>query len=193
MTPPDRRSISTVLFLQGVLAASFFAAAGLLVLAGLVKLRRPEPTARALSAIGLPQHHVLARLLGLAEVAVGVGAIVSPPALAPGVALFYAAFAVFVAYALVRGVPLESCGCLGETDTEPSGAHVAVTALAAISAASAAVWPLPALDAIVSADPLEGALLATAIATAVYLIYLTLVFLPDAFSAYRRPVRDLEG
>lgn len=176
-----------------MLTVIFFAAASLLALAGAVKLRRPEATARALSTLGMREHRSLARALGVAEVVVGAGALASPALLAPAVALLYTSFAVFVAQALARGVPLESCGCLGETDTEPSRAHVVVTVLAALGATAAALWPPLGLDTLVASDPVAGTLLAVGVGTAVYLAYLTLVFLPGAISAYQRPVRDHRG
>jgi len=158
-----------------------------------VKLRTPEPTAQALATLRLPAPQLAARALGLIEVAAGVVAVVRPAYGAPVLAILYASFAAFVAHALATDAPLSSCGCLGETDTEPSRAHVAVTGIAALAAGLAALQPPASLSELVVADPLEGALLVVSIGTAVYLAYLTLVFLPDALSAYRKPVREGDG
>lgn len=174
---------------QGLLSATFYAAAALLLAAGVVKLRRPEPTAEALAG-GLPGRHLLVRALGLVEVGIGAGCFVRPGFLAPALALLYASFAVFVGHVLARGLPLRSCGCLGETETEPSRAHVAVTVTAALAGALAALVVPPTPAELLGDTPVAGALFFVTVATACYLAFLVLVSLPDAFGAYRQQVRD---
>jgi hypothetical protein len=61
-----------------------------------------------------------------------VGAVTIHHRLVPAaVAALYASFAVFVTWALARGLPLESCGCFGRADARPSAFHVALNAFAA--------------------------------------------------------------
>lgn len=175
---------------QGLLSATFYAAALLLLAAGLVKLRRPQPTAEALAGAGLPGRHAAARSLGILEIAVGAGCFVFPAAFAPALAVLYASFAAFVLTVLVRGLPLRSCGCLGETDTEPSRVHVAVTGVAAVTGIVALATPPPSPAELIGDAPVEGILFVVTVATACYLTYLILVSLPEAFGAYREPVRD---
>lgn len=178
------------MYLQGLLAASLYAAAALLLFAGLVKLRRPRPTSDALRGAGLPGGRALVGGLGLVEIVIGAGTFVWPTALAAALAALYLCFAGFVGYVLARGLPLSSCGCLGETDTEPSRVHVAVTGAAAVVAGLSAVTPPPSVPELVADTPVAGALFVVTVATACYLSYLILVSLPEAFAAYQQPLRD---
>lgn len=177
------------MYLQGLLAALLYASAALLVVAGLVKLRRPQPTAEALAAAGLPGRRAVARSLGAVELGAGLAAFVWPAQAAPAVAVLYAGFAAFVAYVLVRGLPLRSCGCLGETDTQPSTVHVAVTAVAAAVGLAAVLVVPPSLPALLSETPVAGGFFLATVLTACYLTYLILVSLPEAFAAYQQAVR----
>lgn len=173
------------MLLDGLLTVVFVVAAGLLLLAGVVKLRTPEPTARALRGVGLPGPSWLVRSLGVVEIAVGGAALVVPAIAAAPLAALYAAFGAFVAWVLARGLPLSSCGCLGETDTEPSAVHVAVTLTAAAAGVAAVMTSPPSIAAIVAADPLLAAPLLAGVGTALYLTYMTLALLPAALSAYQ--------
>lgn len=175
------------MFLAGLLALIFAAAAGLLLVAGAVKLRRPETTAQAMRSVGLPSSHILVRSLGAVEIAVGVAGLIAPAAAGLPLALLYVSFGAFVAAILSRGLPLASCGCLGETETRPSRTHVTLTVIAAAAGVAAALLPPPTLVAVLAADPVQGTLLLVMTATTTYLAYLTLAFLPEALSAYRRP------
>jgi hypothetical protein len=69
-----------------------------------------------------------------------VGAAVTGAApLAAVVALSYLAFAGFVVVALVRDVPIGSCGCFGKVDTPPSLLHVVLDLGLAVAAAAVTV------------------------------------------------------
>ena len=106
----------------------------LLVLTGIAKVVSPADTARAIRAIGLRVPDQTGRVLGLLEVSVGLGAILSGRAavfLVQGV--IYGAFLGWVIVAKVKSVPLESCGCLGTPDTPPYWGHIAVDVIATIS------------------------------------------------------------
>src|ERR1700692_2056870 len=86
----------------------------ILVVAGAAKLFRPRETALALRLSGVPAGSLAVRLGALVEIAVAAGAMFTgAPALCIAVGLSYVAFATFVGVALVRGLPLSSCGCLG--------------------------------------------------------------------------------
>ena len=101
-----------------VAAGPFLAAAGLLVVAGFPKVADPVPLVRALRAAGLPAGRPVVRVFAVAEVAVGVGALVAPGrATAAAVAAAYLVFTGFVAHVLRRGGVLGSCGCFGKPDT----------------------------------------------------------------------------
>jgi hypothetical protein len=101
-------------------------AAGLLALAGGMKLVDPTMTVGALRHMGLPSGRRLVRLGSVAELALGTSAIVAGGAALWGlVALSYTAFTVFVVVALATGRPIGSCGCFGRVDTPPVWWHAA--------------------------------------------------------------------
>jgi hypothetical protein len=117
------------------------AGALLLLLSGVQKVLRPLLTHRVLRIAGLPSHPSAVRVLGVIELAVGMGTLLSgswwwPAALGA----LYAAFAAFVVLALWRNAPLSSCGCFGAAETPPTPLH------AGINAAIAAVALLAATD-----------------------------------------------
>ncbi|QGN58630.1 MauE/DoxX family redox-associated membrane protein [Nostocoides sp. HKS02] len=125
-----------------VAAGPFLAAAGLLVVAGLPKVADPLPLVRALRAAGLPAGRPLVRLFAVAEIAIGVGALVAPGrASALAVAAAYLLFTGFVAHVLRRGGVLGSCGCFGKPDTPATYTHLVLTAAAALAALATAVDP----------------------------------------------------
>lgn len=133
-----RRSTLATLPPMFDVAAAIFAV--LLVATGLVKVRRPEPTSRAMAELGLPFRPALGRLLGLVEVATGAAALAVGGALVWGVqASLYLAFAVWVAAALRSGTPIATCGCLGSPDTPPYWGHLAIDIVAVVASAGAAI------------------------------------------------------
>ncbi|GAA4713960.1 hypothetical protein GCM10025782_07780 [Pedococcus ginsenosidimutans] len=128
------------------LAGPYLAAAGLLVLAGVPKVADPAPLVRALRSAGFTvppaPGALLVRAFAVAEVVVGVWAVLAPGRLVAAlVAAAYAVFTGFVALVLVRGGVLGSCGCFGKPDTPPSRTHLALTAVATLVAALVAADP----------------------------------------------------
>jgi hypothetical protein len=163
----------------GIWAGPFVTVAALLAVGGWLKLRRPAPTARALRAAGLGVLAPLARLLGAAEFAVGVGALVSSNRLlAAVVAGFYAGFAAFVLLALARGAHDTGCGCFGEDEGRPTVIHVALNAGAAAVAAAVAGGSGGGLAAAVRQQPLGGVALLLASAVCTALAYAVMTVLP---------------
>jgi hypothetical protein len=138
--------IGAVVVVEVLLAA----AALLLFVAGVTKLRAPVPAMRAARAMALPATANTVRLLAAIEIVVGVSALVSASAVARvALGVLYAAFLVFVVAAIARNAPISSCGCFGSNDVPPSLAHVAVNACAAAVAFVAALDDIDApLDAI---------------------------------------------
>ncbi len=123
-------------------AGPFLAAAGLLVVAGVPKLRDPLPLVRALRAAGVPVGRHLVRVFAAAEVVVGGWALVAPGRLsALLVAAAYLVFTAFVARVLTRGGVLGSCGCFGKPDTPATRTHAALTGVAALTAVAVAIDP----------------------------------------------------
>jgi hypothetical protein len=125
-----------------VLAGPYLAAAGLLVAAGVPKVVDPMNLARAIRAAGLPAGRTVVRLGALAEVVVGLWALIAPGRYAATlVAAAYLAFTVFVVRVLRRGGVVGSCGCFGKADTPATRTHAALTGAAALVAAAVAVDP----------------------------------------------------
>ena len=161
------------------MAGPFAAAAILLGLGGALKVRRPDPTANALGAVGLPASAPFVRLFGATEVVVAVGALTAGHAVfALLVGLSYLAFAGFVLLALTRGGAISSCGCFGEPDTPATPGHavldLAAAAVAfAVAAGGGSDWP-----GFLGDQPLGGLPFIVLTATCTYLGYVALTVLP---------------
>ncbi len=125
-----------------LLAGPFLATAGLLVAAGLPKVRDPLPLVRALRAAGLPGTRTVVRAFAVGEVVLGAWALVAPGRLVAGlVAAAYLVFTGFVGLVLARGGILGSCGCFGKPDTPATRTHLVLTAAAAATALAVALDP----------------------------------------------------
>ncbi len=162
-----------------MLTGPFAAFALLLVVASGPKILRPYSTLRALTSLKLPASAAAVRLLGGAEVVVGVGALVSGGRLfAALVAASYLAFAAFVALALARGGVLASCGCFGKPDTPPTRLHLVVNATAAAVAVAVAATPGPAPLVALGAQPLAGLPFGVLVGCCTWFSYLALSALP---------------
>lgn len=125
-----------------LLAGPFLAAAGLLVAAGLPKVRDPLPLVRALRGARLPAHRLAVRVFAVGEVVLGAWALLAPGrVVALLVAAAYLVFSAFVALVLARGGILGSCGCFGKPDTPATRTHLLLTATAAAVAIAVALDP----------------------------------------------------
>jgi hypothetical protein len=145
-------------------AGPFLAAAGLLVVAGVPKVVDPLPLVRALRGAGVPVHRQLVRGFAVAEVALGAWALLAPGRYAAGlVAAAYLVFTAFVARVLTRGGVLGSCGCFGKPDTPATATHLALTALAAVTALAVALDPPSAAWAVDDGATVTTAALAVVI------------------------------
>ncbi len=124
-------------------AGPYAVAAVLLVVGGVLEVRRPLGAVNALAGIGVSVPPVVVRVVaGIASVvgvvALAIGGGASGQAAAGFVGLAYLGFAGFVSMALARGGPLASCGCFGREDTPPNVTHL-VLDLAGAAAAIAVV------------------------------------------------------
>jgi hypothetical protein len=90
----------------------------------------------------------------------------------------YLAFAAFVTAALAADAPLQSCGCFGQTDTPPSGIHVALNVGAAGTAFAAALSGTPALTDTLADQPWNAFPFVLLVAICVYLCVLVVTVLP---------------
>jgi hypothetical protein len=111
----------------------------------------------ALRALGLPMRADAVRIAATVELFLGTLALaVSNPVIAGFVALSYAVFLVITVLALVRRLPIDSCGCLGKLETPPSWRHVVVLGLALLGAVEAMAEQDPALLERVTDDGAAG-------------------------------------
>ena len=159
----------------------------LLALAGAFKLRRPAPTAGALSAMHLPSRPAHVRVLGAVEIVLGgLAFMTGAQAWLALAAAAYLAFAAFVAAALLSGSPLQSCGCFGQRDTPPSVVHLVLNVIAAVVLLVAAVGELPSPADVLAGQPWHAAPFVLLVAISIELSYLVLTALPAALPPARR-------
>ena len=169
-----------------LLAGPFLAISALLAAAGVMKVLRPRYTAGALRISHLPANESLVRLLGVAELAVGIGAIVTgSPYWAMGVGVSYLGFAGFVVFALRSGAPISSCGCFGSPDTPPSVGHVVLNTMAAVVAVAVAIRPVGPWVGLSGLDIGTGAAFLLFSGATVYLLYAIVNVLPQRSSTQR--------
>ncbi len=155
-----------------ILTAVVWVGAGLLVLAGAMKLRTPDAAMAALHSLRLPSGRVAARLLGLGEIAAGAAVVLlggrTGAALA---ALVYLGLAGVAARQRARQI---DCGCFGVRRYPVSRLHVGVNTVVAVVAAVAAALPSSTLwsltDLTQDAGLLGTAAAAVLLATAVGLL-----------------------
>ena len=180
-----------------VAAGPFAIAALLLVLAGAPKVVRPGDAVNALRAVGIPAPAIFVRILAVAEVAIGVDALVrgNRPS-AVFVAVSYLAFAAFVVVALRRSTPIASCGCFGRADTPPTWIHVAINAAAAAFAVVVAIDPGAGLPDVLPDQPAAGIPFVVLVVCGTLFAYLAMSSLPRLLELVRggpaRPARRTE-
>jgi hypothetical protein len=163
-------------------------AAILLAAAGVVKLIRPLPTARAMYAAGLPGSVRAARGVGLVEVFVGSWFLLVPTAgAAVALGVTYLAFAVFVGYLVAAHPEAASCGCAGTKEVPPSRLHAGLNLTAAAAAFVAAWWVPPSLVSTLTSLGLAALPFVLGLGTAAGLAIVATTDLPPAMGAYRRP------
>ncbi len=151
----------------------------LLLFAGAQKIVDPSSTAGALRVARLPSSHPIVRFVGAAEVLVVVSFLVwgGPlPALAG--AAFYGGFAWFVINALVRRLPISSCGCLGATETPPTMIHVVMNLGAVALLVTAVIIPIAPMGGLVGQESKVIFPYMLFTGAAVYLLYALLAVLP---------------
>ena len=168
---------------MSALLPAFLTAAGVLALAGAMKLRTPEATVGALAAAGIrvPVRAVCA--LGAGElVLAGACALRPSTATATALAIVYLVFAAFVAAGLQRG-EATPCGCFGDASAQLTGWHLALDLAASAIAIATALAP-PSWDA-VSPGALAAGALAIGVAACVYLVHAAYTRLPAAAWAAR--------
>jgi hypothetical protein len=167
------------------LVPPFFAAAGLVAVSGMAKLRHPGSATRALASLRLPSGPWTARVIGLVELAIGAWCLFAPGRAATvSLGLLYGAFAVFLAVLMRAGGA--SCGCLGRKEAPPSLAHIVLNVAAASVAAIVAFAPPSGVIAFGTRLPLGGVSFLAGTFLIAYLAYLSAAYLPGIFWSYGR-------
>jgi hypothetical protein len=163
------------------------ALAVLLLIAGAQKVVDPSNTSGALRAAGLPGDLALVRLLGAVEAALAAAFIVTgAPWAAVGAGVSYAGFSWFVANALIKRLPISSCGCLGAAETPPSLVHLVVNLVAVALFALAAIIPVGPLGGLWGEEMSIVMPYLLFLAAVVYFLYAALTVLPLGFRPRRR-------
>jgi hypothetical protein len=165
---------------MGVWAGPFLIAALLLAAAGAAKVVDPTTTVGALRGSGLGIPAVAVRIGGGLEAALAIAAAVTgAPILALAVAASYLLFTAFVISALVRGLPIGSCGCFGRVDTPPSALHVVVDLGAVVAAIGVAAGDGTGLGPTLTAQPLAGVPLLLLVGVGTYAAFTALTIVPQ--------------
>lgn len=121
-------------------------ALGVLAVAGVAKIVRPDPTRGALQAARLPSSRLTVRALGLAEVSSAALGLSLGRRWVTGALVIYLGLTVFTSMALRKQIPVQSCGCFGIEDTPPTRIHLVFNAVAFLSLAVVSLsgrTPLP--------------------------------------------------
>lgn len=173
------------------LAPPFFLAAGLLILAGAVKVVTPDATAQAILDAGLPGSRVIARAVGVVEIVTGLFACLAPAAggaIACGA--LYLGFAGFLGYVLLAHPDAGSCGCAGPTPVPPSRLHLTLNVLASAVAFGYVFTAAPSLPTWLGSLGWGAAPVALGLALAGWLAVVAVTLAPAGFRAWTPPVHD---
>ena len=171
---------------MSLLAGPVFAVAGVMGIAGALKLAQPRTAAKALAAAGLPESSVAVRVLGLTELMIGATAIAFGNVLTASLmAVYYAGFAVFALILIRRAGTTAPCGCFGETaKPEPTTwMHVAMNIVAAALCTAAIIWPTGGLFDVLADQPLAGIPFIVLTLLCGWLWYLGLTVVPGLIAA----------
>ena len=167
-----------------VVAPLYLGAAVLLILSGYAKLVRPQATAQAFYGAGLRTPLSSVRVLGAAEVLAGAAGVGLASRLAAvSVAVFYAAFAAFVAYLLTSGRSAGSCGCAGARDLPPSWLHVTFNVTALAAAVTAAIVPTQSMLQVVVDLRFAAVPFLLGLCGLIYACYAAVVYVPGLMTA----------
>jgi uncharacterized membrane protein YphA (DoxX/SURF4 family) len=172
---------------MGVLAGPYVVVAALLVVSGVLKVRRPASTAAALTKVGLRPLAPLAPLVGVLEAVVGIGALTVHNRLFPIlVGAFYLAFSAFVGLALTADEPVADCGCFGAAETPPTLLHLLLDLCAAAICGAVALQAGGTLGRALEGQPLLGVPFVLLTGICVFLAYSALTVMPQTRAVARR-------
>jgi hypothetical protein len=173
------------------LAPPFFLAAGLLALAGGVKVITPDATAQALLDAGLPGSRTVARGVGTVEIATAIWALILPAAggaIACGA--LYLGFAAFLGYVLWAHPEAGSCGCAGPTPVPPSRLHLTLNVLAGIVSFAYLFTAAPSVATWLGSLGWAAAPVLAGLALAGWLAVVAVTLAPEAFRSWVPTVHE---
>jgi hypothetical protein len=165
-----------------MLTGPFAAAAVVLCIAGLAKLRSPLAAEHALIVLGARVPGWVVRGFGAVEVALGGWCLLTPRALAAACAA--CAYSAFAGVAMVLAARRAACGCFGIAGTPASSAQSLVSGSLAVVCAAAAMWTPHGFAWILRRPPGVAAAIAIGIAGCAYAIVLAYTQLPSAWAAW---------
>jgi hypothetical protein len=167
-----------------IAALAAHAAAGLVLLAGIAKIRRPGATSEALALTRVPASSGLVRALGTAEIALALGVLTLGGRWS--FAMLALAYLGFIVVAERQRRAGRGCGCFGTSTGRVGPLHLAVDAVAAAAAASAAWAAAPGVIGILPSNPISAIATLGLVVLVVVLGQLTLTALPELLAVRER-------
>jgi hypothetical protein len=165
-----------------VLAGPFAVAAIVLAVAGVAKLRAPAGAERGLAELGVTRaSRTVVRVLAAAEVALATVALAQPGRVAA--ALLAALYAAFAGVSALLARRRAACGCFGAGDTPASAVQSACSAMLALIALAAVLWPP---HGILDRSPAVAAILVIGSAGAALATVVVYIELPRAWGSWQR-------
>lgn len=168
--------------MSAALSGPFLAAAGVLCVSGAAKLRSPRAAIPALVLLGLPGDVALVRTLALAELTLGVIALIAPST--PSALILVGAYAAFAVVATRLAALRASCGCFGESGTAASPAQALLSAALAGVAVAAAISPPGGIGWILDQPGAQALTLVVGVIGCVYGLVIAYTQLPSAWGAW---------
>jgi len=167
-----------------VLIGPFQVVVVLLLAGGALKAVRPDDTAGALRAFGVPVPMWGVRAAGVGEAGIASWALLSGNRVAAAlVGISYAGFAAFVWSAERRSLPIASCGCFGRVDTPPSAVHLGVNLVGSAVAFGVALVGGASYTDVVAGQPLAGVPYTAMVLLGAWLAFVALTVLPRVLGA----------
>jgi methylamine utilization protein MauE len=165
-----------------VFTGPLLAAAGLLCVSGLAKLRTPEPASTALRTLGLRVGSSVVRAAAAVESAVGFAAVlVGGRAWALALAVAYGGFAgLTVRLSRQRA----ACGCFGAGEAPAGRTQLALSLGLMALAGAAAIWPPGGIGWVLARSAAYAMTLLAGVGGCIYALAIAYTQLPSAWAAW---------
>jgi hypothetical protein len=168
---------------SSVLTAPFAAAALVLCVAGVAKVRSPAGAVRALEVAGVPGGSAaLVCAFAVLEVALGAASIAAPSALTAG--LLACVYGGFAALSLRLARRRAACGCFGGDDVPASAWQSALSGVLAVVGVAAALAPPAGLGWLLGRSPGYAIVFAAGVAGCAYGAVVAYTEIPRAWGAW---------